>query len=434
MPRIAATFALSIGMRAVNAGLLFGIGVALANWLGPEGFGIYTLVLAAASVIGIPLNAGLPTLLARETAKLSRTGEIAVWKGLLNFAMRLVLAISTLGAGAFFIYYFLIAESVHEKPGYLFFVLLLVPVIGLDRLRGSVMQGLGSSLLSQVPETVVRPLTLLFAICIGSLSYSGDPLEFALGAYVVTAILAFAYGSYLLGRAVDVTLWIVRAEYRPKTWVLSLFSLGALSASQTLVGNADVLLLGWLGAVDGVGVYKVALQGVALMLIAQNGIGAVLTAKFSEGFASNDLKKIVRISDSSVLVFSVIGVVSFGTFVGFGETFVQLFFGERYQGATTVLIVLGAGQLVNAFTGPSMTLLVMSGNERSALYGVVAGGLTMVAIALVFVPRFGGLGMAASSASGVVISNLLLAFAVRIKLKFDPTALGALIRASDRKG
>jgi O-antigen/teichoic acid export membrane protein len=77
----------SIGLRVVSASFLFGIGVILAKWLGPEKFGFYTLIFSVASIIGIPITAGMPSLLTRETANLVAANHVSRLKGLLVFPL-----------------------------------------------------------------------------------------------------------------------------------------------------------------------------------------------------------------------------------------------------------------------------------------------------------------------------------------------------------
>ena len=47
----------------------------LARQLGPEQFGLYALVNSIVAIVALPLYAGLPSLLVRETARIGVTGE-----------------------------------------------------------------------------------------------------------------------------------------------------------------------------------------------------------------------------------------------------------------------------------------------------------------------------------------------------------------------
>jgi hypothetical protein len=88
----------------------------------------------------------------------------------------------------FFIPISAISSSLDVK--YLGIIALLVPVIGLDRLRGAVMQGLGSSMLRRY-LLLIRPFALFFVLLIGYYIGSKSPLDYALYAYVLTAFVSF---------------------------------------------------------------------------------------------------------------------------------------------------------------------------------------------------------------------------------------------------
>ena len=418
----------SIGLRVVSASFLFGIGVILAKWLGPEKFGFYTLIFSVASIIGIPITAGLPSLLTRETASLVAANRVSRLKGLLVFSLGLVSFVSILGlvGYVFFVPVSAISSSLDFK--YLGIIALLVPVIGLDRLRGAVMQGLGSSMLAQIPEALIRPSAYFFVLLIGYYIGSKAPLDYSLYAYVLTSFVSFFYGSYALKQMMGSRLRGVLPEYEFKKWISTLFSLGALSCSQSLVGNADILILGWLGSNYDIGVYKVALQGVALILVAQTGIGAVLSTRFSRGFADKDINRIIEISDAAVITFTCIATSAFILFLFFGKDFIRMLFGALYLEASSPLLILAIGQVVNAFSGPAMTLLIMGKHEKQALFSVLVGGVVMLIAALVLVPRFPLLGMACASSVGFAVTNIMMAALVKRVFGFDQTLIGVVKR------
>jgi len=425
---LARVFSVSVGLRLLSALILFFISVLLANWLGPEGYGLYAIVFSAASVIGIPITCGLPTLLTRETATLTASAKFGLWKGLLKLALALVVVISIAGAAVLGIYSFSSEDATRLATGYGAIAIALAPVMGLDRLRGAIMQGLGSALWAQIPEALIRPGALLVALLIGVYGYTGNPLAYAIAAYAVAALISFAAGSLLLKRLVGGRLTGVNPEYRAKEWLLSLLSLGMLSSTQTIVVNADILILGWLASAGDVAAYKVALQGVVLMMIVQIGIGEVLSTRFSRCFASRDLAGLAYISDRSVVFSSLAAIGTLAAFVLFGERAIHLLFGNGYDAAFAVLLVLAAGHLINALSGPAINMILMGGFDKTAIKAVALGGGTAIFMAILLVPRFSSLGMAIASATGAVITRFFMAILVKQKLDFDPSILGAIRR------
>ena len=419
---------ISISMKLFSALGLFVISVLLAKGLGAEKFGMYAVILSAAAVVSIPLSSGLPNLLTRETAISIESDKYELWKGLLLFAFFLVIIVSLIGGIGVLIYYF--SSTTKNNNNFFYFVIVasIIPLMGLDRLRGSVMQGLGSPIISQVPESIIRPYSYLVFIFVGLLFYKELTLSYAFIAYIISVFISFIVGSILLNRMIAKRLNTIKPKFKIKYWFWSLFSLGGLSASQILIGNADILILGWLTSAKEVGVYKVALQGLALMVTAQTGIGAVLISKLSQAFARNDLKDIIYTSDISVLIFTIMITIAFIAIYLFGIDVVNLFFGLEYSFAIKILLILALGQIVNATTGPVIILLIMSKNEVSALISFLLGGFTMFFLAILLIPSYGTIGMAFASSLGVLISSIAMAINTYKKLGFDPTIIGAFRR------
>src|SRR5690606_12549330 len=82
---------------AGSAGLKLGglattaiVAVLLARLLGPEGYGLYSYALAWATMLGIPVQFGIPTLVVREVARLRAYGQWNLVRGLLRLANILV--------------------------------------------------------------------------------------------------------------------------------------------------------------------------------------------------------------------------------------------------------------------------------------------------------------------------------------------------------
>lgn len=55
-------------IRVVGMGFGFLVGIQLARGLGPSGYGIYGLVMAFISILAVPVEFGIPSLLTREVA------------------------------------------------------------------------------------------------------------------------------------------------------------------------------------------------------------------------------------------------------------------------------------------------------------------------------------------------------------------------------
>jgi O-antigen/teichoic acid export membrane protein len=103
-------------------------------------------------------------------------------------------------------------------------------------------------------------------------------------------------------------------------------------------------------------------------------------------------------------------------FVAFGSLVLRLF-GPGFEQGYGTLLILTVGQLVNAFTGPVLSLLNMTGHQvvtarvlsMSAIFGVVSG--------LVFTRIWGSVGTAVAFSGAMVLWNSWLTIVVIRKLE-----------------
>jgi O-antigen/teichoic acid export membrane protein len=99
---------------------------------------------------------------------------------------------------------------------------------------------------------------------------------------------------------------------------------------------------------------------------------------------------------------------------------VMSLFGEGFEEAAILLMILAAGQCVNASTGSVGFLLNMSGHERDFnRVTLFSAPLTLVMV-IVFTSEYGAIGCAVATSLGVSVQNFAALFMVRKRLNFFP--------------
>jgi O-antigen/teichoic acid export membrane protein len=118
-------------------------------------------------------------------------------------------------------------------------------------------------------------------------------------------------------------------------------------------------------------------------------------------------------------------LVIFIGFILFGPLVLSLF-GDAYVDGQAILLILSAGFLVEAATGPSKIVMMMTGHERA--YVLVVGVVTVVGIALtiVLLPVFGLVGAAGASCAARVVSQVAIAAWCRRVIGIDTSILSGL--------
>jgi O-antigen/teichoic acid export membrane protein len=95
-------------------------------------------------------------------------------------------------------------------------------------------------------------------------------------------------------------------------------------------------------------------------------------------------------------------------------------FGDRYQQASTALVILGASMLVATGIGPIDMVLLMAGKSRWNLVNTIIALALNVGLNLVLIPRWGIAGAATAWSISILANNLLPLAQVWLSLRMHP--------------
>lgn len=221
-------------------------------------------------------------------------------------------------------------------------------------------------------------------------------------AYAVSALAAFAFLIRLFPDAL-----------KPVTWQRPLFrELAAFSVPTALAGTL-IILIQWvtrlvlfiLRSDAEVGLYQAASTLASALVIMQASVAAIFTPMISrlagqnEIGQMNDLYKIATKWSLyvSAPIFLVLMIFSSNS---------MLVFGADYTAASTALVILSLGQLVNIATGAVGPLMVMMNRQNQFLQiQFVALGITLL-LNFWWIPIWGLAGAAIGNSIGITVGNL----------------------------
>ena len=420
----------TFGFKILNVGLMYANSLLLVRLAGVSGYGEYSYIIAWAQVLLIPAALGFEGLISRELAVYSARRNWANAKGLLGFSNGLVLLNSGLLAVAAVLGFWLfgLAEDVQSLWAFAIGMASL-PFLALSRLRTASLQAIKHVVAGQLPETIVRP-GILF-VCLGglfglrflnganALRLSG-PAVMAIN-WVATAI-AFYVGSLLLKRNLSADLQTSQPQHSRGLWFKAAMPMLLIGSMYVINGQTDSIMLGSLRDKAAVGVYTVANRGAGLISFVQIAFAASLAPVFATLFAEGklgELKRAIRSSARATFLLSL--AVAVGLVVC--SHWFLLIFGREFLVGKTALFVLIGGQLVNAFTGATAQLLIMTGYDRDTAMGVsISAGVNVVLNALL-IPRYGMNGAAIATAISTVLWNVILVGFTYKRFKVMSTAL-----------
>ena len=179
------------------------------------------------------------------------------------------------------------------------------------------------------------------------------------------------------------------------------------SASQYLVSWTDVLVLSGLTTSQNVGFYQAAFQTSAVLSLVLNATNSIFPSLASEYHTQNKIKELKALTSSVTKWISYFTVIGFILIVYKSEFILSSIFGAEFSIASTSLILLSAGNLAAALTGPVGYVLIMSGYERIDLSNNIIIVIVNLLLNIYLIPRSGILGAAIATSSSILLLNVV---------------------------
>lgn len=417
-------------LQTVSVVLSFSTAVILARLLEVGGYGAYAYGIAWASLLGVPAVLGLDRLIVRDVATHVAEEKWSLIRGLLQRANQIVFLVSTsvaivlAGVGLA-----LLRDPVDKTFA---IGMILVPLTALTLLRQAALQGLSRPLLSQLPELLLKPLTM--TVVLGALwLLAGTRLSPMAGMTinVVITALAFAVGTILLRRNIPLIAKTTTVAFHTRRWMSTAVPMMIISGIWIVNGYVGTIMLGSLVDARSAGIYAVASRGADIVIIALLAVNIPLAPRLARLYAAGDHEALQRlVSAVAKWTFLASLPLAIGLFL-LRDVYLGLF-GPGFSAGGSALAILIGGQLLNVASGPVGILLLMTGYERWAALGVACGTVLNIAVNVALNPFLGVPGAAIGALTSIACWNfLLVVFTIR-RLRIYPTVFGAQFSAFGR--
>jgi O-antigen/teichoic acid export membrane protein len=255
---------------------------------------------------------------------------------------------------------------------------------------------------------LVRPLVMMGLLSSAMLlSVQMTPIV-AMQCYVIAASMDFLLGAALLIHALPKEVRQVNSEYETKTWAASLLPLSFFSGMKIAESQLTIVILGTLGTVEEVGLFRVAAQGAILVAFGITAANLVISPHVTRLYHSGDIVRLQKmITNVTRAVFALSLPIAL-IFIFWGDVLIGWIFGAEYSAAATALAIMSFGQLINVGAGPVAVILNMAGFEKESLKGIAVALVLNVLSALILVPIFGLNGAAVGTVISLAVWNLIL--------------------------
>lgn len=404
--------------------MAFVLAVLLARFLGSTGYGRYALAFAWASLLTTPAILGLNVFLVRGIAVYEVQQKWALMKGLLFRTNQLVLLTSGLIAGCGIAIAITWMSASFRVPFCV--AMFLVPLTALTLLRQAAMQAFNHIVSGQLPEYLIRPLLIIVGVVLLELLGHGalTPAT-AMMANVFGVAVAFAVGALLLRRALPDPLRAAHPDFITRDWLRASLPMMLIGGVWVANNYAATLVVGGFQGPSAAGVYSAVQKGAEAIVLLLSATTIALAPTVARLHARNDPKGLEHATERMARLTLFVSAPIAALFIIFPGVYLGLF-GPTFSSGTTALMIIAAGQLINAAAGPAGSVMMMTGQERAAVRGVAAGLLVNVCVAFALVPFLGVTGGAIAFTSSLILWNAALVVLARQRIGINVTAFGFL--------
>lgn len=213
-------------------------------------------------------------------------------------------------------------------------------------------------------------------------------------------------------------------ELRSDILKLSFYSILSGGAGAIVI-NIDAIMVNQLLGLSKTGVYSIAFFFGTIIIIPARSLYRIASSIVSEAFKSENIDEIKSLYKKSCNTQLAIGALLFIGVLANINNIMQLLPAE-YSTGKYVIIIISAGYLVEMATGINQIIIVNSKHYRFDAYFVFFSVGFIILANFLFIPLYGIVGSALSTAISITFGNLLRYVFLKIKFNMQPYNINSL--------
>ena len=400
---------------------LLGLGYVylLARFLSSNDLGLYYLGVTIINLIGLVSLAGTDTGVRRFVAIYHGAKEVGRMWNTLASAFLVVSLLSICIGGVLFLCSGVIAESM-SKPALGIVLKVLSPSLPFFAITAiclaatQAMKYMQYKVYSQDIANAIFKILIFVALYVLGYRLLGAALAYVCSITLVTGMSIYFFAKVLpqrrLTRDFGYDFKELLSFSLPQTFSGILYHLTRIM---------DILMLGYLTLASSVGIYAVIFRVV--------GSGACILTSFNTMFGPmiadlHHQKKYAKLENLYKTITKWILTLSLPIylFLIFFADHILMIFGSEFSEASTCLIILSFGQIINAATGPSGLMVLMSGHSYINLFNDILSFTSNLVLNLLLIPKYGIVGAAIATSFSMMLINVIRVIEVYFLLKLQP--------------
>lgn len=404
-------------VRVLGAASTFLAELVVARLLGAGSYGTYVYTLALVGVAGVFSRFGFDVAATRFVATYHEQQQFGLLRGFLRFSSQCVFwGSAAIAAMLLAALYFLRDRIDEELLTALALGAPLLVTLSVLQLEQGMLYGSRRVVHAELPLNVVRPLAVMLLAGVFSWAAIQANAGTALFWTLLATTGALAFSHLLVRNTLKGDIGNVTYAGQRRHWLKTSGAMVLTAAASIVLARTDIVMLGAMVSKAEVGQYGAALRLAGLLLfflLAVNSILGPMVAGLHARKDNRQLQRLVSFASQSIFMASLLAAIAL---VVFGKYLLQLF-GPEFATAYPVLVIMLAGQIVNAFAGPVVLLLNMTGHQGDAARTLILSAALNVLLNAVLIPRYGALGAAVAASVSMATWNVILSVVVWRRLR-----------------
>jgi len=193
------------------------------------------------------------------------------------------------------------------------------------------------------------------------------------------------------------------------------------TAGLIIIGKVDSLMIAGMLGLAPVAIYTTSFYMATVIEVPKRAMTQVAAPLISRGFEKNDTTEIQNIYSKTALNQFIVGsLLLIGVAANLDSIFLLMPKGEIYETGKWVVIIVGAGKLVDMLFGPSSEIIVYSKYYSFNIVLILLLAGMIITANNMLIPAYGIEGAAMGAALTLVIFNFIKFVFIWVKLGFQP--------------
>jgi O-antigen/teichoic acid export membrane protein len=389
-----------------------------------ESFGIYNVAMTYLQIFVLLSLMGQDTALVRFIPHYAAQNKWGHLRGIIAHSIKYSLMVAlTLVVILLGIIYFMSPKLGPEKTYAYLITLPLIPILAFTGIREASLRSLKRVVFSFVPDSIVRPFVLgILALIIFLSTRHIITAPQLMGLSIAAVICSSLLGWFWLYKSLPKATFETTAHYEPGLWLKVSLPLFFISGMNLILKRTDIIMLDWLQGSVQVAFFSNATRFADLAtfgLIIVNMIAAPMISELYNKGDRKELQNIITLAARGIFVLTLL----ISIFLIFAGKFLLSLSGQAFTVAYTPMLILLAGQAVNALSGSVGFIMTMTGHQNQAAMIIAGGAVLNIILNLILIPPLGMIGSAIATAITTALWNIIMLTYVIRKLKLNPTVI-----------